>query len=195
MLYNECMKPNTPKRVVLPNYPSLSFCTTSQFQSLKKGFFRHCGPTAITNLLLVYFQKYDPSLLQSYSPSDIFLTVSKIGRNRLMFWNFDLFNRFGGTSDYLVPLYLKASFKHYGKEIKVSSRKRSTFENIQSAIQNGGLIYLELKNHPTYGNHHCVLYGYLPDEKMYLVSDGWHKSPRLFTDKDLIRSHFFAIYP
>ena len=55
-----------------------SWCTTAQFAKTQKGFRRHCGPTAITNLLLA-LQNRSGYLGGQREPEEIFRQVAAIG--------------------------------------------------------------------------------------------------------------------
>ena len=188
---------------VIPWEPFLSACVTSQFASLGKGYERHCGPVAITNLILALRRQCSSSVNegqpggsnhvnadrlheqqnsgQRLLPEDIFLCVSGIGEKMLIYHNMDLFHHFGGTSDALTGLYIRTCLKKYHMKCCVSPRiplRKGLF--MEWAKQNR-ILYLKLRNHPCYGNHHVICYGAVEVESedreehgLYLaIADGW----------------------
>ena len=86
--------------------------TTGQFAKLDRAYRRHCGPTAITNL--VYTLAKREGIPVSQSPEAVFRRIAGIGRKRLIYMNADFLKRFGGTSDFLVPLMIRRSLRAYG---------------------------------------------------------------------------------
>jgi hypothetical protein len=104
----------------------MSHATTGQFEGLRNGFVRHCGPTAITNIITTINKRYHylvhPTDQKAKkepvgffpSQTDVFEEVSGIGIRSRIYWNMDFLKLFGGTYDMLTGLYLKACFRHYG---------------------------------------------------------------------------------
>nr|WP_027870731.1 hypothetical protein [[Eubacterium] cellulosolvens] len=110
----------------------MSHATTGQFASLKGGFVRHCGPTAITNIITTLNKRYHYLVKESgqrrepapsgYFPSqaEIFEKVSELGIRKRFYWNMDVLKRFGGTYDLLTGFYLKNCFRYYGIPYRMS---------------------------------------------------------------------------
>ena len=69
-----------------------SYCTTRQFAKRDRDYVKHCGPTAITNLVLAL--SGDPAL----EPARVFDQVAAIGRRLGVYWNMRATKHFGGTS-------------------------------------------------------------------------------------------------
>ena len=100
--------------------PFASYCTTGQFARLDEGYVRHCGPTALTNLLLTihrrygYLQKSAGQEAVDPDPAEIFRAVCLIGRKNLAYWNTDILRHFGGTYDWLTGRYIRECFRYFG---------------------------------------------------------------------------------
>ena len=118
--------------------PFASYCTTGQFARLDEGYVRHCGPTAITNLLLTLDRRYgylqktagpdnaqigqrdaqpgqdSPDTRAELSKADVFRTVCRIGRKILAYWNSDVLRHFGGTYDWMTGRYIRECFRYFG---------------------------------------------------------------------------------
>ena len=163
------------KKTVSPWETWISRCTTGQFSGLDGGYHRHCGPTAITNLILTLNRRY--RYFDDPVPAEVFSAVSKIGQKKKIYWNTDILGHFGGTYDMFTELYIRACLKYYG--IPVSSRNgadRYGSSDIRPvtirwsgfpaeiqfirALDAGKLLYLQLHHHPCYGSHHLLCYGY-----------------------------------
>ena len=134
--------------------------TTGQFAKLDRSYRRHCGPTAVTNL--VYTLAGEEGSPVSEKPEEVFKRIAGIGKRRLIYMNADFLKVFGGTSDILAPLFILASLKAYGIN---GYRARGPFP------ATAGRICSELE----YGNHHMLCYGYrIADGRLMLrIADGW----------------------
>ncbi len=193
-----------------------AYCTTWQFQrkeqlkrTVLRGIFgkardgeeeqlhdryhRHCGPTAITNLLLTTAMRRRQRGRLPQETQKIFDRVSQIGNHRLMYINLDLFHRFGGTSDALAGLYLRRCFREYGLEAPtLGFQIRPTEGSVTQALERGSVLYLQVRGHSKYGNHHMLCYGReeMPDgaPAVYRIADGWSAKPVRLTFREL--EHF-----
>ncbi len=159
------------------------YCTTGEFERLDRQYRRHCGPTAAANLILTLSAwEGKPA---SLSAQQVFRTCAKIGQRRMIYMNLDLFGCLGGTSDLLAGVFLDACLKAFGiEDFCVLRRRRATEKNIRSALGRGSLLYLELRRHPKYGNHHLLCYGAqlrrdAQGRNMLFLrcADGWVKKP------------------
>ena len=129
--------------------PFASYCVTRQFANLDDGYVRHCGPTAITNLLLTLNRRYGfiknplPEEASGFTepfqpdPADVFRTVCRIGRKNLAYWNTDVVRRFGGTYDWLTGRYIRECFRYFG--IPYDSLADGIFLGIGKAARSGSL--------------------------------------------------------
>ena len=148
--------------------------TTGQFAKIDRSYRRHCGPTAVTNLLYTLARMEGRPL--GAKPEDIFQKVAGIGGRRLLYVNTDLFKRFGGTSDFLAPLFIGICMKRCGLTgYKVRGPFPATARRICTELDKGALLYMEVHGHPVYGNHHMLCYGYhVRDGRLMLrMADGW----------------------
>ena len=187
------------KKTVAPWQEEITFCTTAQFASLDKGYRRHCGPTAITNLILTLNRRY--GYIADPIPSEIFLTVSHIGQKLHIYWNAEVLGHFGGTYDSLTEAYMRLCLRRF--QIPLRPRWHPFPSEIQfiRALDAGKLLYLQLHRHPCYGSHHLLCYGYTTlhseDRKQreiyLLLADGWSRRPRYLRLKKRGICHFFAI--
>ena len=94
--------------------PFASYCTTKQFSQLDEGFVNHCGPVAVTNLLLTLNGRYGFLKEDAVCPEEIFREVCVIGRKDLAYWNTDALKLFGGTYDPLTGRYIRDCLRHFG---------------------------------------------------------------------------------
>ncbi|MBR2561643.1 MAG: hypothetical protein IKE31_05780 [Eubacterium sp.] len=159
--------------------------TTQEFARIGKGFRRHCGPTAITNLILTLHHRHR-YLKEPVSARNVFAEVSEIGRKKGIYWNTDFLNMFGGTYDVLTRIYIRDCLKHYGIPARIGGTFLSSKARALKALEEGKLLYLQLLYHPIYGNHHLLAYGYTVlhsvngrQKEVYLIlADGWSRQPR-----------------
>ena len=190
--------PFRPLRTVNLWQDEITRCTTGQFARLDGGYHRHCGPTAITNLILTMNHRY--GWFDEPDPAEVFSAVSRIGKKRGIYWNTDILGYFGGTYDVLTDMYIRASLRQFGIPVGkmpqpdgqgetfpengrgaeaetagghiVSVRWRAFPSETQFVreLDAGKLLYLQLHLHPCYGNHHLLCYGYT-----ILISDDSRK--------------------
>lgn len=169
--------------------PFAAYCVTRQFARLDDGYVRHCGPTAITNLLLTLHRRY--GFLSSPEPADVFRLVCRIGRKNLAYWNTDVLRHFGGTYDWLTGRYIRECFRYFGVPydmladgiflgigkaarsgsltensgmkapgaLKVTGHVGTDLRKLTEELRQGKLLYLQLHWHPSYGDHHVLCYG------------------------------------
>ena len=148
--------------------------TTGQFAKIDRSYRRHCGPTAVTNLLFTLARMEGHPL--SDKPEEVFRQVAGIGGRRLLYVNTGLFKRFGGTSDLLAPLFIGICLRKYGiSGFKVRGPFLATVKRVCTELDKGAILYMEVHRHPVYGNHHMLCYGYqVRDGKLMLrMADGW----------------------
>ena len=148
--------------------------TTGQFAKIDRSYRRHCGPTAVTNLLFTLARMEGHPL--SDKPEEVFRQVAGIGGRRLLYVNTDLLKRFGGTSDLLAPLFIGICLRKYGiSGFKVRGPFPATVKRVCTELDKGAILYMEVHRHPVYGNHHMLCYGYqVRDGKLMLrMADGW----------------------
>ena len=148
--------------------------TTGQFAKIDRSYRRHCGPTAVTNLLFTLARMEGHPL--SDKPEEVFRQVAGIGGRRLLYVNTDLLKRFGGTSDLLAPLFIGICLRKYGiSGFKVRGPFPATVKRVCTELDKGAILYMEVHHHPVYGNHHMLCYGYrIADGRLMLrIADGW----------------------
>jgi hypothetical protein len=148
--------------------------TTGRFAKLDRNYRRHCGPTAILNL--IYTLASVEGIPVKEAPEAVFCHIARIGGRRLIYLNADFMKRFGGTSDFLVPVFIRSALKAYGiTGYKVRGPFPATAKRICAELDKGAVLYLEVHGHPVYGSHHMLCYGYdLADGRLMLrVADGW----------------------
>ena len=148
--------------------------TTGQFAKLDRAYRRHCGPTAVTNLIYALAAGEGRPITEK--PEDVFRKVASIGGRHLVYMNADFLKLFGGTSDFLVPILIRRCLRTYGlKGYSVQGPFPATQRRICSELDRGAVLYMEVHRHPVYGNHHMLCYGYsVRDGRLYLrMADGW----------------------
>lgn len=188
------------KAWVVPWEKRITRHTTQEFAGLGKGYKRHCGPTAITNALLTLHHR-DRFLPRPVDARQIFTTVSTIGKRKGIYWNTDLFGRFGGTYDLLTRKYIRDCFAYYQVDPHLTGSPIATKKQVIRALDAGRLLYLQLIRHPIYGSHHLLCYGYTVlrslqegrEELYLLLADGWSETTRYLRMADLGWFHFYGL--
>ncbi|MGN0361864.1 MAG: hypothetical protein ACI4ET_03400, partial [Bilifractor sp.] len=145
---------------IIPWERYASVHTTADYDSLGKGYYRHCGPVAVTNLILTLDKWRQNSIgaedikaeHRNLQDEEVFQTVSSIGEKMFIYHNMDLFHRFGGTSDLLTGVYLTAALKHYRLPCTVAPLLPGRKGRFLELARQKKLLYLQLRHHPCYGN-------------------------------------------
>ncbi len=135
------------------------FHTTTEFEVVGgTNYYKHCGPTAITNMLLTYANKYNVSAISSLGASNIFARVAELG-SPFYYGNIS-FGDIGGTTDSLADKYIVKCFNDFGiYDLTVEDRLDVTYNNLFSALRSNSLAYLMLNDNPIYCDHHLIGYG------------------------------------
>ncbi len=186
------------------------YCTTGQFRKGKDArdpaaadrYRRHCGPTAITNLVLTAAARAGRGEALLKDPQAVFDRVAAIGMHRLFYVNTDLLRRVGGTSDFLTGLYLRRCFKEYAlRTPRLHVEWLPGEAAMAKAMQKGAILYLQVHLHPKYGNHHMICYGSEIDpnsgERYFRIADGWTAKPVRMRFEDLRHAWIWVmeVYP
>ena len=164
-------------------------------------YFNNCGPTALTNLLLMVEKRF--SRTDSDTDIDrarnIYHRVARFGIRHLYFINSRL--RFAhGTSDFRAASYIRRMCRRFLGIRPWTRLRRVTRENVRCSLEAGALLYLMLWNHPAYQSHHLLAYGCEDAEntdtgelRTYLkVSDG-HSSDVRYLDISDIRGLYWEV--
>lgn len=164
-----------------------SYRTTREFASRgTRGYVKHCGPTAVTNLVLTL----RPEL--ACSAARVFDTVVDIGQRSLAYVNLRATKHFGGTSDVLAVVFIRRVLQHFDLGgCKVHFGGPATAQRVRKALAEGRIVYMETHFHPKYRNHHLLLYG--ADNKGLRAADGWRSSPVWLSDSDLRGALYIVI--
>ena len=162
-----------------------SFHSTAEFG---RDYYRnHCGPTAITNLIITDRQRRLGKELSLEEAREIFETVASMGRHRL------IYNRRYGTTDLLLWFYVKAAFKKLGTgTLRPAMRHTLSASNARRILSRGSFMLVELFGHPKYGWHQMVIYG-TDENGLFITADGFSASPVLLNDKEIGRGLFLEI--
>lgn len=161
----------------------LTLIHTGEFPNYRN----HCGPTAVTNMLRMYGNRENISAIKSKSNTELFEKTIYVGSG-LYYFNLNIqlgTITIGGTFDSSAGAFIRSSFEEFGLTSN-SVRKNISYDNIKSSLSKDCLLYLILKNHNIYSNHHLVCYAYSRMVSQttgyfitYLkVADGWSTSPR-----------------
>ncbi len=163
----------------------LSFHSTGEFG---RGYYRsHCGPTAITNLIISAKQEVSGRLLTDDACRTIFESVATFGRRML------IYNRKHGTTDLLLGLYVRAAFKNNDVDILRPGRRYTLgASNARKVLSRGNYMLLEVFGHPKYGWHQMLVYG-IDDSGRFIAADGLEKGPVLLDDNEIGRGLFLEI--
>ena len=177
------------------------FETTSAFAELDGGYKRHCGPTAITNLLLTMEKKEPFRTRKRLRAARVFSRIAKLGKNRLYYINADLLRFYGGTFNIATKAYVKrAGTLYHRSDLTVKGPYPAWRKFLMPSLDKGNILYTELVLHPLYGNHHLLTYGYRllqaedGKQRLYLLcADGWNTQPKYLFERDLMLSKFYAV--
>ncbi len=179
----------------------ITYHTTSEFGSLDGGYQKHCGPCALTNLVMSINNIGHVS--SELSPAEIFSKVSEIGIKSRYYFNMDFMHCFGGTLNLAVRSYTVKILKIYIKRpFKVGFPVPAFPFFLKRALNKGAVVVAMLMYHPLYRNHQVLIYGYeeleSSDRKNKLLyfkaSDGWSSKPVYIRSKDLLLSIFISVY-
>lgn len=165
-----------------------SFHSTAEFG---RGYYKnHCGPTALTNLIVTAMQKQQGREFSSAEVTAIFEEVAQSGRKRL------IYNRRYGTTDLFIWFYAKSMFKKLGVSSLIRPAIRHTLsgKNARRSLSRGSYLLIELFGHPKYGWHQMVIYD-TDEEGRFITADGISPSPVLLDDDSIGRGLFLEISP
>ena len=160
------------------------------------GYAEHCGPTAITNMLIMYGNRYNKSTITSKTSNQIFSTVATIGTSNSYYTN----SSTGGTTNSTANAYIRDSFNNYSVTSTVNGQYNMNYTNIEISLRNNRLAYLMTTNHSYYLNHHIVCYAYtrlVNNSGTYAtyikVIDGWASSPRYIDISSLSSNKYWEV--
>lgn len=171
----------------------MRFYDTVDFLYLDDGYDNHCGPTAITNIILSVANRYNILPLRNTAATSVFRTVAGIGLNHTPVPYYLSVERTidgeprKGTLLETTRDYITDCFAYYEVPVSVSTEwSYVSYSTIYNALLREGLMYLSLVGHPRYGNHAVVVYACtrLREETFgeyvsYLkIADGWANGGR-----------------
>lgn len=187
--------------------PFASCCTTGQFGRLGDGFKRHCGPTAAVNVVRMLENRaaaeraYGCRTVNAHrlTAQELFLLCADIGRRMHIYWNRDILGHFGGTSNFLMPFFLRRCLRAAGLDNQASVRFHPwiTPDAVEKALEDGAIVYLEVYFHPKYKDHHMICYACRREDgkRRFLLSDGWSPVPVYVSGEELGHGHFMTVKP
>lgn len=185
----------------------MAYTTTDMFAGLGRGYKRHCGPVSVTNAILTLSAAGgDSRKWQQEHVQEVFTTAARIGQRHGIYWNMDFLHHFGGTQDLRCGEYLRAVMYHYGIRAHVIFHQPISAGSFTDALRRGSLLYIELRHHPVYGDHHVICCGMTevvstarnrkPLRRQYLIiADGWSGEPAYLDTAGIGFCHFFEIRP
>ena len=185
-----------------PWQPLMAYHTTGEFSGIGHGFHKHCGPTAITNVLCTIARCGGPEKLLQTPPAEIFRRVAEIGQHRATYWNIKDSVPLGGTSYALLWGYVHTCLCRFEvRDVAVSARLLASSRAVAREIRRGSLLILSLYHHRCYGSHIVVAYGTVEvtvagraAPRLYLeVADGWSGRPRYIAAEDLRQCGYVAV--
>lgn len=172
--------------------------TTGYFSKVRANYTLHCGPTAVTNLLLAVSKRTENSWSGRFSEKDLFEIVASEGISMGLYHNGAWHNLFGGTSDFLAGKYIKRSLETAGiKHMSVMAAVPVQTISFMRWLDDGNLAYLMLHRHECYRNHHVICNGYVQVENetgnkitYFQIMDGWSSRPR-YVDENSLKGDFY----
>lgn len=148
----------------------------------------------------------DPAGTGCFSPESadqLFLKCADIGKKMHIYWNTDVLGRFGGTSNFLTGMYLKRCFRAAGLDRKAEIRFHPwiTPDAVEKALQQGGIVYLQVYLHPKYKSHHMLCYACRYEKgtedgtpvRRFLLADGWAPRPVWVSEKEIGHGHYLTV--
>lgn len=175
--YNSCSIRTMPWAASAP------YVTTSDYS---QEYYNHCGPVAITNLMILGYNSYDLDLKNGTWDS-VFEQICELAGVT------------GGNGE-LYSNQVRDTAKNYAKARGYSrssaSLENSKISNMKGYIEDDVLTILQVENHDTYKDHYVVPYGY--EEYKYnnyanvyfAIADGWSSNTRyvLYDDASFVYS-------
>lgn len=162
------------------------YFTTRQFAHRDRIYRKHCGPTAMTNLICTL----RPELASA--PAQVFDEVARIGRRSGLYWNLPVTKHIGGTNDVLAAYYLRRVLDHFALQaVRVHMGGPATAARLRAALAKGHICYLELHGHKKYHNHHLLVYA--SDWQGFCAADGWLAQPVYLHERDLRCALFISV--
>lgn len=176
-----------------------AYCTTVGTFGRAGGvrWYRNCGPTAVTNLLVTLRHRMGEPVEAVQS---LYARVARYGTSRLLYWNTAM-GPVGGTSDLLAGVYLRRMLADLPGPRPAVRLRPARAAALAASLDRGALLYLVLHRHPAYGSHHLVCYGWRQvksrstgEVRTYLkVADGHAPAPR-YLDLAACRSSLLLYY-
>lgn len=175
--------------------------TTGYFSNVRANYTLHCGPTAVTNLLLAVSKRMDNTWTGRFEEKDLFEIVASEGIRMGLYHNGAWHNLFGGTSDFLAGKYVRGALEMAGiHQARVLNATPVQTESFIRWLDDGNLAYLMLHRHECYRNHHVICNGYikLVNEMgetitYFQIMDGWSSLPRYVDEKSLKGDFYWKI--
>ncbi|WP_300685385.1 hypothetical protein [Acutalibacter sp. 1XD8-36] len=188
------------------NNEKYDFAITTDFW----GVDSHCGPTAITNMIMMYGERYNDDGIPhegSILPLQaIFLGIIQVNdaAGKIYYTNKSAKDG-GGTKFSNSNEFIRKSFKKFGVTVSVSSSSLTpTTSNVQYATKYGKLMYISLSNCSPYtdsGYKHAVV-GYAfcrltndagSNLSFVKVCDGWSKTPTYVLLASLSKDRYWEV--
>lgn len=174
----------------------MNFSSTSDFLWHNN----HCGPTAITNIIKSYGNKYNVSSIKNSSSQTVFNKLMDVNAEN----GYNYFKESGdgaGTTVSTTSDFIKKGFKKFNVNVQVYGMYSPTYQDIKNATTGNRLMYLIVWNNKPYGNHAVVGYAYnrLKNQKgdlsSYLkIADGWSHEGRYLPISTLANDKYYEAY-
>lgn len=171
-----------------------NFATTSNFS----GYSNHCGPTAITNAIKMYGNKYNNSTIKNSTNSQVFAKVIQANQDA----GGTYYNGDDGTWDNKANSFIKDSFKKINVNVSVYGKYYCNVQNIKNATTADRLMYIMLHNYgKPYGDHAVIGYAWsrmtrssdLGDKHFVKIADGHKSSARYIEVSLFINDQYWEI--
>ena len=178
----------------------LPFHSMAEYSQLGNGYENHCGPTAITNMLIMYGQRFNVSSINNTNHHNIFFYFLTIGIANLYYHNTD-FLVFGGTMNALANNYIQNCFSSYGVTVTCPATFYINYTTVERSLRTDNLLYIMLRGNECYGNHHLVGYAYYrlfnnnyTQSATYIrVADGWDTNARYLDIQSIGSDRFWEV--
>ncbi len=173
-----------------------NFAVAKSFPS----YTNHCGPTAITNAIKMYGNKYGNNYIKGLSNTQVFnkvMEANKLSGNAY-------YIPADGTPDKTADAFIKDSFKRCGVTVSTYGPYICTVEDMKNATTADRLMYVMLHEYGgPYGDHHLIgyawacltdnTYTYSRNLHFLKISDGHKPSARALDMSQIVADKYWEI--
>ncbi len=155
------------------------------------GYSNHCGPTAITNIIAAFRNRYPTNAINVPSSNNtLFTEIANLGISN------GYFSNSSGTLSSSREQYFEAVFDEYSIDPYSTYSILSHPDDVEEykfPMTYNAIFYVSVRKHTTYSDHAVVAYGLSIvsnqngiTRNYFHIADGWGVSPRYLELNDMI---------